>query len=181
MTTLFEVKTGHTEKVVKALVRFMSEKRSDSKKIMVKYLMLIALFFMLPRALNMPMCGYVICWLIGVLIVVMALMKDHLTYLNTIRQDKYYIERTEIVMTFGHEGFEVQDEEKKFYKYHLINHIYTDGEMLFLIVEEGDVYVVPKEDLTMGDPDEFCRFLEMSANKKIEQVSLTFRQKYFGK
>ena len=39
----------------------------------------------------------------------------------------------------------------------------------------------PKEDLTMGDPDEFCRFLEMSANKKIEQVSLTFRQKYFGK
>lgn len=181
MTVLYKVKTGHTDKVIKALVKFMSEKRSDSKKIMVKYIMLIALFFMLPRALNMPVYGYAVCWVIALMITIMAVMKDQITYLNTIRQDRYYIERTVIYMSFGHAGFEVEDEEKKFYKYHLIKNLYTDGEMIFLIMEEGDVYVIPKEHLVTGDPDEFCRFLEMSTDKKMEQVNLTFRQKYFGK
>ncbi|MGN0333646.1 MAG: YcxB family protein [Lachnospiraceae bacterium] len=171
MTILYEVKTGHTEKVLKAVVNFYDKKRSDRNKIMIQYAVLAALFFMLPRAMKMPTYGYGICWMIGALVVVLALTKKQLTYSNMKRKDKYYIERTEITMSFGHSGFEIKDEEKHSYKYHLIKKLYEDKEMFFFLMEDGDLFVVPREDFVLGDSDDFRQFVEQAADKKFEDVN----------
>lgn len=48
MTILYEVKTGHTEKVLKAFVKLNDKTRGDRMKIMMRYVILAGLFFMTP-------------------------------------------------------------------------------------------------------------------------------------
>ncbi|MGN0351243.1 MAG: YcxB family protein [Roseburia sp.] len=171
MTILYEVKTGHTKKVVKAFVKFYDGIRKDKTKIMLRYGVLAGLFFLIPRALEMPVAGYVICWFIGILVVILAFSKNWLNYMNMLHQDKYYQKGIEIVISFGLSAFEVKDEEKNVYKYHLIKNMYDDKEMFYLHMEDGDLFIIPKEDFTVGSPEDFRDFLQKATDKQFESIS----------
>lgn len=177
MTVLYEVKTGHSKEVLKAFVKFDSENRSDKMKIMMRYAVLAMLFLVLPRAFEMPLICKVICWAVGLAVVAMAVAKDYLNYVTLLQKDKFYLNGTEIHMSFGVSAFEVQDDEKNTYKYHLIKKMYADQEMYYLHMEEGDLFIVPKKDFVQGDPEEFREFLERSTEKKFEAAKPFDRKK----
>lgn len=180
MTILYEVKTGHTKKVLKAFARLYNENRKESKKIMFQYVILAVCLFMLPRAFKMPGYGYVICWGLGILVVILALARDYLTYLGLLRQDKYYIEGTEILMSFGYSAFSVQDDEKKTYKYHLIRDMYVDNDIYYLHLEDDDLFLIPKGDFVKGTADDFCKFMQCATGKTFEEVGSSFMRRLFG-
>lgn len=168
MTILYEVKTKHTKEVLKAFVKFDGANRNDKAKIMLRYGVLAALFFALPKAFEMPPVCDVISWGVGFAVVAMALAKDYLNYVNLLQKDRLYLSGTEIRMSFGLSAFEVQDDEKNTYKYHLIKKMYEDKQMFYLHMEEGDLFIIPREDFVQGDPDEFREFLERTTEKKFE-------------
>ena len=172
MTILYEVKTGHTEKVLKAFVKLNDKTRGDRMKIMMRYVILAGLFFMTPKALTVARGGYVVCWIMGILIVILAIFRNWFTYVDLLQKDKYYKERIEITMSFGLPAFEVKGEEKNTYKYHLIEALYEDSELFYLRMEDSDLFIIPKDSFTRGNPEEFREFIQNATEKKFEEVHL---------
>lgn len=178
MTVLYEVKTGHTEKVLKAFAKVYNENKKGAKNALIQYGFMAALLLAMPRVLNLPVYGYVICWMLGVFIIALGFARDYLTYRSLIKHDELYKNRTEILMSFGHAAFIVQDEKRNTYKYHLIRELDEDDEMFYFYMEEGDMFIVPKSDIVKGTVKEFREFIERSADKKFEKIHLSIKEKF---
>lgn len=178
MTVLYEVKTGHTEKVLKAFAKVYNENKKGAKNALIQYGFMAALLLAMPRVLNLPVYGWILCWTLGIIIIALGFARDYLTYCSLRKHDDLYKNKTEILMSFGHSGFTVQDKEKKTYKYHLIQNLDEDDEMFYFYMEEGDMFVVPKEDIVKGTVEEIREFIEQSADKKFEKVHLNIKEKF---
>ncbi len=177
MTILYEVKTGHTEKVLKAFARLYNENKKGTRNIMIQYGIMAGLLLAMPRVLHFPIYGWVICWALGGLLVGLGFSRNYLTYRSLLKHDELYKNKTEIRMSFGHSAFVVQDKEKNTYKYHLIHELDEDDEMFFFYMEEGDMFMIPKEDFVLGTAEEFREFIERSTDKKFNKIHLNLKER----
>jgi hypothetical protein len=178
MTILYEVKTGHTRKVLKAFSKLYME-MGNSRKVMFRMAILAAILFTLPRAMKAPDYGYWICWGFGVFVVLLALARPKISYWSILYQDQYYRENREIRMSFGHSGFQVDDGAVNKYRYAQIQELYADAEMYYLHMDDGDLFVLPKEDFVQGSPEAFYDFAQRNTGKEFTGVNLNLKQKLF--
>lgn len=178
MTILYEVETGHTKKVLMAFAKFYNDNGKNNKKLMFRYGIAALCFLMLPRALKLS--GYLapLCWGAGVLIIVLAFARPYLTYFGLLGRDIFYKYGIKIVMSFGHSGFIVQDNEKHTYKYHMIEKMYADEEMYYLHMEDGDLFIVPKTDFTMGSPEKFYDFMQQNTGREFKEAHVSLKHKF---
>ncbi|MCI8321339.1 MAG: YcxB family protein [Dorea sp.] len=179
MTTLYEVKTGHTKKVLMAFAKFYNENGKNYRRLMFRYGISAALFFTLPKALKLSGLHAAACFAAGIFIIALAFARPYLTYFGMLGRDIYYKYGIKIVMSFGHSGFTVQDNEKHMYKYHEIEKLYADSEIYYLHMEGGDLYIVPKEDFVQGSPDDFYKFMQQSTGKEFGEAHVSLKQKLF--
>ena len=183
MTILYEVETSHTSKVLKAFARLYNEKTKNTKKIMFRYFFAAAILLTVPRAFDVSDTERLVWWTLGVIVAVVGLTRNQLSYLGFLYRDPYYRNGIKIKMSFGHSGFEVKDggREKKSYKYNLIRELYSDGGIYFLHMEDDDLFAIPKEDFVSGDPEKFYDFMQNATRKEFEGVNLNFKQRLFKK
>lgn len=178
MTVLFEVKTGHTKKVLKAFAKLHSMNGSNNKRMMLQYGVFAAFFLMIPRIFEMQGYGRYISWAVGVLIVIAAFKRDYLTYLILQSRDIYFRNGVEIRMSFGNSAFTVRDGRENTYRYDGIEKLYKNDDVFFLHMDNGDVFCVPVEDFVQGAPDEFARYLQLNTGKEFEKINLTLGERF---
>lgn len=178
MTILYEVKTGHTRKVLMAFAKFYNNIGKNSMKLMFRYGIAAVCFLMLPRALKLSGVYPVICWGAGIAIIALAFARTYLTYFGLLGRDVYYKYNIKINMSFGHSGFVIEDHEKNSYKYHMIREMYADNEMYYLYMESDDLFIIPKTDFTMGSPEKFYDFMQQNTGKEFKEVHVSLKHKF---
>lgn len=178
MTILYEVKTGHTKKVLKAFSKLYAENRNGDKRMMMQYGVMAAFFLMMPKIFNLQNYGRYISWAVGILIVVVAFKRDYLTYLNLLSKDVYYRNGVEIRMSFGNSLFTVRDGRENTYRYDQIDEMFRDDEMLYLHMDNEDVFVIPREDFVKGTPDDFSRYLQLNTGKDFKKINLSLGERF---
>jgi hypothetical protein len=173
MTVLYEVKTGHTKEVLKAYTKIFL--KMENWKMMFYFGTFAAVFFLFPRAFTVPAVCKWISWGVGALLILFAVVRPYLIYSNMMAKDKYFQNRTEITMSFGNSAFEVTDDEKRTYKYHTIKSLFMDDKMLYLEMEDRDLFIVPKQDFVQGTAEQFCDFMERTVEKRFEDFNERFK------
>jgi hypothetical protein len=173
MTVLYEVKTGHTKDVLKAYTKIFL--KMENWKTMFYFGIIAAVFFLFPRAFTVPAVCKWISWGIGALLVLFTVARPYLIYSNMMAKDKYFRNRTEITMSFGNSAFVVMDDEKRTYKYHTIKSLFCDDKMIYIELEDQDLFIIPKTDFVQGTAEQFCEFMERTVEKKIEDYNEKFR------
>lgn len=175
MTIIYEVHTGHTKTVLKGFAKLQGKK--TGARLMFRFSMLALILFTLPRALKAPSYGYAICWSFGIFVILIAVFRPYLMYLNYLARDTYYKNNTQISISFGHSQFVVDDGKTTSYKYYEIKNLYADDKLYYIGVGEGDVFVFAKSEFVLGDSRDFYDFMQRSSGKEFEGVNLKFRQR----
>ncbi|MGF7011108.1 hypothetical protein M2146_001652 [Lachnospiraceae bacterium PF1-22] len=178
MTVLYEVHTGHTKSVLKGFAKLLA--KNTGRRLMFRFSILALILFTLPRALNAPTYGYVICWAFGIFVILIALGRPYLTYWNLLARDTYYRNNTPITITFGHSQFVVDDGNTDTYKYFSIEELYADNDLFYLYVGNGDIFVFEKTSFTTGTADDFYPFMQLSTGKEFKPVNPSIKQRIFN-
>lgn len=177
MTELYEVRTGHTKTVLKGFAKLQAG--NSSKRLMFRFSMLALILFTLPRALKAPTYGYAICWGFAFLVILIAICRPQIAYLNFLARDTYYKNGTPITITFGHSQFVVDDGNTESYKYYSIEKLYADKDLFYLHVGDGNLFVFERSSFISGTADEFYDFMQRSTGKEFMPVNPTLKQRWF--
>lgn len=175
MTPIYEVKTKHTEEVLKDFVKFSH--RMKSARAPVKMTMLAMCFFMLAYAFQGMIQTYIFAAL-GVLVVILMLSTRRIAFGKLAKNDKNYQNQSEIDFVFGHSAFMVKNPEEELrdnIKYGEVTVMYKDDKYYYLNVNNQELFMLPRTDFVLGEADTFEEFLTEKTGKQVNVTKVPWK------
>ncbi|MDR1801143.1 MAG: YcxB family protein [Lachnospiraceae bacterium] len=179
MTTVFEVKTIHTKKVLYDFVKFTQQIKHSS--VSIRFYILTASFLGLAYiARNSGNIKWVMLG-IAALFLVFNLTRMRIGAARLAAVDKNYRNKSVITFTFGESEFHVENPDEAQIdkvKYGEITAGYADKTYYYLSLNNEDLHMLPRADFTVGNEEEFKEFIEHKSGQDFMPVKLPFKVRY---
>lgn len=178
MTSIYEVKTKHTKKVLEDFISFTYCMKAN---MIVGKLVVFATCFLLLAYISRGTTPMYVFGAIGILIIVFIFMRKKLAFQKLSKNDPNYQEQSEIVFTFGYSEFWVDNKEAaevEHVRYAQITSLYVDDRYYYVGVNNEDMHMLPKADFTVGKPEAFEEFIGKCAGKEVKPTKVPFKQRY---
>lgn len=178
MTPVYEVKTKHTDDVLRAFIKFSNGMNHGN--VTFRLCLLGFCFGLIGMAFRGNKSMYV--WMaIGIAVILFALFRTRISFAKLAKNDPNYQNGSGISFLFGHSEFEVKNDEKKeiqHLKYGEITGAYKDKEYYYISVNNEDLHILPLKDFTMGSAEAFDGFLSAKIKKDLMPVNLPLKEKF---
>ena len=157
--TLYQVKPNRDSDVIKAFITFtyrISHPRVTGRMIFYGLLVFFPGFFIKIKAVSIA------CFIVGALIILLALFRQYISLALTKRNDPDYKSGADFTYDFteADASFYRNDELIAYLaKYKDILSFYYDDKFYYLAISNRDLFILPKSRFTIGDPADFEDFI----------------------
>lgn len=176
MTPIYEVKTKHTDKVLKDFIKFRYKMKSPGRTAMIIVfgICLYTLAYMSKDRLAVA----VPCVVLGTIIIIFAFARLKIIFSRLAKNDPNYQKQSDIVFVFGEKEFTIEDGESakpERVSYGEIAYLYVDKEYFFVSINNEMVHLLPKRDFVLGTADGFYDFISDKTQKDILPLSIPWK------
>lgn len=178
MTTVYEVKTMHTRKVLEDFLKFTYKIKHP--RVTVNLLILAAGFFIIGYMAGGGIGTY-ICIALGTPLAVIAVFRKKIGMNKLMKADKNYQNQSEIKFTFGEKEFRVENADigqDSRIKYAEITYMYADDTNYYLGINNQEIQLLPKADFSMGDSSDFYDFISNKTGKPILPMHIPWKVRW---
>ena len=177
MTPVYEVRTKHTEQVLKDFISFKEAERNAH----------ITFRIVMPGICDVTLAylgkGSALTYIFGILAVLtfaFALARKPIGVRRLAKADKNYQNQSEIHFIFGESEFRIENPDAgdpQRVKYGEVAFMYTDNKYYYINVNNEDMHMIPKEDFTLGSPEGFYDVIMDKTGKQLKPLKLTWKMK----
>lgn len=176
MTPVYEVKTKHTDKVLKDFIRFWYKMKSPGKTLMIVVFGIC--FYTLAYISRDKLPVVITCVILGTAVIIFAFARLKIIFRKLAKNDPNYQKQSDIDFVFGEREFTIEDgesEKPERVKYGEIAYIYTDNEYFYISINNEMVHLLPKKDFIRGTAEEFYNFITGKTEKDIMPLSIPWK------
>lgn len=178
MTSVYEVKTKHTEQVLKDFLTF----KEAAKHIHMTFrLVMIGICGITLAIMGKGGTMTYIFSVLAAIILCFAAVRKKLAFNGLSKKDLNYQSQCEIEFTFGQGEFRVNNPDnggEQRLRYGEITYIYQDEKYYYISVNNEDLHMLPRADFTMGNAENFGKFLEGRTDKTLQPVKIPWKTKF---
>ncbi len=162
---LFQVETKRDPGVLLAYITFtyrVFHPKVTARMILYGLLILAPGFVVESQALK------IVLWVLGGLVVLLGLFRQYISLALTKKSDADYQDGTEFVYEFTQDDASFyRDGELSVFssRYRDIDAVFHDEDYYYLSLTSKDLFVMPKDRFTIGDPSEFGDFMYKKCKK----------------
>lgn len=174
---LYQVKTKRTSDIIKAYITFtyrVFHPQVTARMVLYGLLIFVPGFLVKAQALK------IVLWVLGALVILLGLFRQYLSLAITKRSDEDYQSGIEFV-------YEFTQNEASFYrggeltayssKYKNIDAVFYDEDYFYLSLKSRELFVIPKDKFTIGDPSTFSDFMYKRCKKTARWIPAKFGNK----
>jgi hypothetical protein len=171
---LYQVKTRRTSDVIKAYITFtyrVFHPKVTARMVLYGLLILAPGFVVKTQALK------IVLWVLGGLVVLLGLFRQYISLAITKKSDEDYHKGTEFVYEFTqNDASFFRDGELSAYssKYKNIDAVFYDEDYFYLSLKSRELFVIPKDKFTIGDPSTFGDFMYKKSKKVCRWIPAKF-------
>lgn len=177
MTSVYEIKTKHTKKVLEDFINFTYKIKYP--RVTFNIVVMGSCFLVFAYLLRGGVVMYVSI-AIGLAFLVFALLRKKIGVAKLAKVDKNYQTQSEIRIVFGESEFYIENpdaEQKQRIKYGEISYIYGDDSYYYISINNEDLQLLAKTDYTLGDPAEFYNFISNKTNLPIRPITIPWKMR----
>lgn len=177
MTPVYEVRTKHTDQVLKDFITF----REAARNIHITFrLVVLSICSLTLAALGKGTVLTYIFAVIAVIILAFTAVRKRIAFSKLAKADVNYEKKSEIHFIFGESEFRVDnpdagDEQR--IKYGEVEFMYADDNYFYINVNNDDLHMIPKGDFTLGDAEGFYDFFMHKTGKIFQPLKLSWKMK----
>lgn len=181
MTTVFKVQTRHTMTMLQDFVRFDRAVRHPKMnlRLLIMGIGFVVLGFMAGRD-TVPDWVSILFYALAVLQFALLFLSHKLGGLRLAASDRDYQDKNEIVFEFDTSGFWIRNEGNGTEirgKYRELTGQYQDRRNCYLCRNNEEVYLIPRKDFTVGESEEFERFVTNRTGKDWIEINVPVLEK----
>lgn len=174
---LYQVKTKRTSDIIKAYITFtyrVFHPQVTARMVLYGLLIFVPGFLVKAQALK------IVLWVLGAVVILLGFFRQYLSLAITKRSDEDYQSGIEFV-------YEFTQNEASFYrggeltayssKYKNIDAVFYDEDYFYLSLKSRELFVLPKDKFTIGDPSTFSDFMYKRCKKTARWIPAKFSNK----
>lgn len=177
MTTVYEVRTRHSKKVLQDFIAFSVKVNNPtvSFRLAVFGICFFTLAFILR---DYSRTAVIVLCLLGVALLGFAIFRKTISFWKLAKVDLDYQQQSEIRFVFGHAEFIVYDAghpEGVHIKYGEVSQLYGDDKNFYIGILNETLHVLPKSDLVSGSVEKFYDFLQDKTEKPVRPTVIPWK------
>lgn len=174
---LYQVKTKRTSDIIKAYITFtyrVFHPQVTARMVLYGLLIFVPGFLVKAQALK------IILWVLGALVILLGLFRQYLSLAITKGKDEDYQSGIEFIYEFTqNEALFYRGGELTAYssKYKNIDAVFYDEDYFYISLKSRELFVIPKDRFTIGDPSTFSDFIYKRCKKTARWIPAKFGNK----
>lgn len=181
MTTVFKIQTRHTMTMLQDFIRFDRAVRHPkmNARLLIMGIGFVVLGFMAGRD-TVPDWVSILFYVLAVLQFAILFLSPKLGALRLAASDRDYQDGNEIVFEFDTSGFWIRNAGNGTEirgKYRELTAQYQDQRNCYLGRNNEEVYLIPRKDFSLGDSEEFERFITNRTGKEWREINVPVLEK----
>jgi len=177
MEVIYEVKTKHSDEMLKKYVKFQYNVLMPTKR----FQSILTILVLAAVAVFMPGNFWKLILIVFTVIMILNVLTESMREVGGLkRSDPSYINQSVITYRFYQDRAEMESpevKEKITFTYEDIAEIYRDETFYYIRIPSKGIHMFPRADITVGDSERFGEFLRSRTSLALQWADLNIKQR----